>query len=68
MLPLGPPLSPASACARALPGYTFECASDELWRSRFDATRNVIVVKQKAVNVGTAPAPSSNADNRDGWF
>jgi hypothetical protein len=30
--------------ARALPGYTFECASGELWRSRFDATRNVIVV------------------------
>jgi hypothetical protein len=30
--------------ARGLPGYTFECASGELWRSRFDATRNVIVV------------------------
>ncbi len=30
--------------ARGLPGYTFECASGELWRSRYDATRNVIVV------------------------
>jgi hypothetical protein len=30
--------------ARGLPGYTFECASGELWRCRFDATRNVIVV------------------------
>lgn len=30
--------------ARGLPGYTFECAPGELWRSRFDATRNVIVV------------------------
>jgi hypothetical protein len=30
--------------ARGLPGYTFECASGELWRSHFDATRNVIVV------------------------
>jgi hypothetical protein len=30
--------------ARGLPGYTFESASGKLWRSRFDATRNVIVV------------------------
>ena len=30
--------------ARGLPGYTFERASGELWRSRFDAMRNVIVV------------------------
>jgi hypothetical protein len=30
--------------ARGLPGYTFECASGDLWRSRFEATRNVIVV------------------------
>ena len=30
--------------ARGLPGYTFERASGELWRSRFDATRHVIVV------------------------
>jgi hypothetical protein len=30
--------------ARGLPGYTFERAAGELWRSRFDADRNVIVV------------------------
>ena len=30
--------------ARGLPAYTFERASGELWRSRFDATRNVIIV------------------------
>ena len=26
------------------PGYTFERAAGELWRSRFDAERNIIVV------------------------
>jgi len=30
--------------ARGLPGYTFERAGGELWRSRFDAARNLIVV------------------------
>jgi hypothetical protein len=30
--------------SRGLPGYTFERAAGELWRSRFDAARNVIVV------------------------
>ena len=30
--------------ARGLPGYTFERAAGELWRSRFDAGRNLIVV------------------------
>ncbi len=30
--------------ARGLPGYTLERAAGELWRSRFDAARNVIVV------------------------
>jgi histidine kinase/DNA gyrase B/HSP90-like ATPase len=30
--------------ARGLPGYTFERAAGELWRSRFDADRNIIVV------------------------
>jgi hypothetical protein len=30
--------------ARGLPGYTFERAAGELWRSRVDAERNVIVV------------------------
>jgi len=29
---------------RGLPGYTFERAAGELWRSRFDAERNIIVV------------------------
>jgi hypothetical protein len=30
--------------SQGLPGYTFERAAGESWRSRFDATRNVIVV------------------------
>jgi hypothetical protein len=30
--------------ARGLPGYTFERAAGELWRSRFDAARNLIIV------------------------
>jgi hypothetical protein len=30
--------------SRGLPGYTFERAAGELWRSRFDAGRNLIVV------------------------
>ncbi len=30
--------------ARGLPGYTFERAAGELWRCRFDAERNIIVV------------------------
>jgi len=29
---------------QGLPGYTFERAPGELWRSRFDTTRNVIVI------------------------
>jgi len=29
---------------RGLPGYTFERAAGELWRSRFDTERNLIVV------------------------
>jgi hypothetical protein len=29
---------------RGLPGYTFERAAGELWRSQFDADRNLIVV------------------------
>ena len=35
---------PAVKNARGLPGYTFERAAGELWRCRFDAGRNVIVV------------------------
>jgi hypothetical protein len=30
--------------ARGLPGYTFERAAGELWRSRFDTERNLIIV------------------------
>jgi len=30
--------------ARGLPGYTFERAAGELWRSRFDPERNLMVV------------------------
>jgi hypothetical protein len=32
------------ANTRGLPGYTFERAAGELWRSRFDAERNLIIV------------------------
>jgi hypothetical protein len=37
-------ISPSIVNARGLPGYTFERAAGELWRSRFDANRNLIVV------------------------
>ena len=37
-------LSPAVITTRGLPGYTFERAAGELWRCRFDAARNIIVV------------------------
>jgi hypothetical protein len=37
-------VSPAAVNARGLPGYTFERAAGELWRCRFDAERNIIVV------------------------
>jgi hypothetical protein len=37
-------ISPAVVNARGLPGYTFERAAGELWRCRFDAARNIIVV------------------------
>lgn len=32
------------ATTRGLPGYTFERAAGELWRSRFDVERNLIIV------------------------
>jgi hypothetical protein len=41
---LGISESPSVVNARGLPGYTFERAAGELWRSRFDAVRNLIVV------------------------
>jgi hypothetical protein len=37
-------ISPVVVNARGLPGYTFERAAGELWRSRFDTERNLIVV------------------------
>ena len=37
-------INPAAVNARGLPGYTFERAAGALWRSRFDAERNLIVV------------------------
>jgi Histidine kinase-, DNA gyrase B-, and HSP90-like ATPase len=36
--------SSATVSARGLPGYTLERAAGELWRCRFDAERNIIVV------------------------
>ena len=36
--------SSATVSARGLPGYTLERAAGELWRCRFDAKRNIIVV------------------------
>jgi Histidine kinase-, DNA gyrase B-, and HSP90-like ATPase len=38
------PVNPAVSNTRGLPGYTFERAAGALWRSRFDAERNVILV------------------------
>lgn len=37
-------LAQGIANSRGLPGYTFERAPGELWRSRFDAQRNLIIV------------------------
>ncbi len=37
-------IGPAVVNTRGLPGYTFERAAGELWRSRFDTERNLIVV------------------------
>jgi len=37
-------VNPAAVTTRGLPGYTFERAAGELWRCRFDAERNIIVV------------------------
>jgi type II secretory pathway pseudopilin PulG len=37
-------ISATAVNARGLPGYTFERAAGELWRSRYDAGRNIIVV------------------------
>ena len=37
-------ISTAVVSTQGLPGYTFERAAGELWRCRFDADRNIIVV------------------------
>jgi len=37
-------IGPAVVNARGLPGYTYERAAGELWRSRFDPERNLIIV------------------------
>jgi hypothetical protein len=37
-------LGAATVPSQGLPGYTFERAPGESWRSRFDAKRNVIVI------------------------
>ena len=37
-------IGPSVTSAKGLPGYTFERAPGELWRSRFDIERNLIVV------------------------
>lgn len=39
-----PQVGTASIDSQGLPGYTFERASGESWRSKFDTTRNIIVV------------------------
>ena len=41
---IGEGISPVVVSARGLPGYTFERAAGELWRSRLDTERNLIVV------------------------
>ena len=38
------PITETMVNARGLPGYTFERAAGEQWRSRFDAERNLIIV------------------------
>jgi hypothetical protein len=38
------PVGESLVNARGLPGYTFQRAAGELWRSRFDTDNNVIVV------------------------
>jgi hypothetical protein len=39
-----PQVGAATVEAAGLPGYTFESAPGDSWRSRFDSTRNIIVV------------------------
>jgi hypothetical protein len=37
-------ISPIAVTTRGLPGYAFERAAGELWRCRFDAAHNIIIV------------------------
>jgi hypothetical protein len=37
-------INPSTTPTRGLPGYTFERAPGESWRSKFDGKRNLIVV------------------------
>jgi hypothetical protein len=37
-------INPATTPARGLPGYTFERAPGESWRSKFDAKHHLIVI------------------------
>jgi hypothetical protein len=37
-------LGPTTVAMQGLPGYTYERAAGESWRSKFDATRNIIIV------------------------
>lgn len=39
-----PQVGTATVEAAGLPGYTFESAPGDSWRSRFDSTRNIIIV------------------------
>ena len=39
-----PKSSGANSTYQGLPGYTFHKAPGELWRSRFDAERNLVVI------------------------
>ena len=39
-----PQLGTATVSTQGLPGYTFERAPGELWRSRFDAKHNLIII------------------------
>jgi hypothetical protein len=39
-----PEVSATISASSGLPGYTFESAPGEGWRSRFDSARNIIVV------------------------
>ncbi len=54
-------VGPSLFNARGLPGYTFERAAGELWRPRFDAERNLIVVNNghRDLSSPRAAAPSS---------